>query len=122
MRKRRRRISTPKFQLSPDIKRDIFVILIFAIAFINILAMFNLAGAVGNSINNFWQMIFGWGWWIWPFLMILIGYLIINIEKLEISATKWIGLIIFELTFSGLLHLFVRIQNFDMAKAGEGGG
>ncbi len=122
MRKRRRRYSKPKLQLSPDTKRDIFVILIFAIALINILAMFNLAGTFGNSINNFWQMIFGCGWWIWPFVMILIGYLIINIEKLEITATKWIGLLIFELTFSGLLHLFVGIQNFEIAKQGEGGG
>ena len=122
MPRRKRRFTVPKLQLASHVKQDIFVVLIFAIAFINILAMFDLAGTFGNSINNFWQMIFGFGWWIWPFVMILIGYLIINIEKLEISATKWTGLLIFELTFSGLLHLFVRVQDFNMAKQGEGGG
>ena len=122
MPRRKRRFTVPKLQLASHVKQDIFVVLIFAIAFINILAMFDLAGTFGNSINNFWQMIFGFGWWIWPFVMILIGYLIINIEKLEISATKWTGLLIFQLTFSGLLHLFVRVQDFNMAKQGEGGG
>ena len=111
-----------KFELHHEVKKDILVICIFAIALLSLLAIFDLIGKFGIWIDNFWQMIFGWGWWLLPFLLIFIALLIINKEKREINSTKWIGLAIFQLTFSGLLELFLKEKTFENVKLGEGGG
>ncbi len=121
-RKKRYKIKRPRLNLSSETKRDIFIVFIFAIAFFSLLSIFSLAGSFGQSVDKFWQMVFGWGWLFWPFILIIIGWLIINLEKYEIKTERWLGLFLFILTFSGLLHLFAKNKAFDAIKTGQGGG
>jgi len=112
----------PRLNLSPEIKKDIFVIFLLLIAFLSLLSIFNLTGNLGQSLNIFWKMVFGWGWFLWPFILILISFLIINQEKYENKTTKWIGLLLFILTFYGLLELCIKEKTLAIAQSGIGGG
>ncbi len=121
-RRKKYKIKRPELNLSPETKRDIFSVVIFAIAFFSLFSIFNLTGSFGQIIDKFWQMVFGWGWWLWPFVLIIIGYLIINLKKYEIKPIRWLGLFLFILTFSGLLQLFAKDKTYEAAKLGQGGG
>ena len=112
----------PKIIISSETKKDIFIIFLFALAFLSLLALFNLAGGVGDSLQSFWQMTFGWGYWLTPLALIVIGYIIINSEKYESNTSRVLGLILMILSFLGILQLFTAEKTFLAAKNGMGGG
>lgn len=118
----RTRLKKPLLNISPEAKKDIFGIIILLIAILSFLSMFNFAGSFGNTIKSFWQLIFGWGWFVWPFILIIIGYFVFNIKKYEFSTARWIGLFIFILSYSGILELFTTDKTFVSIKSGLGGG
>ena len=112
----------PKIIISSETKKDIFIIFLFALAFLSLLALFNLAGGVGDSLQSFWQITFGWGYWLTPLALIVIGYIIINSEKYESNTSRVLGLILMILSFLGILQLFTAEKTFLAAKNGMGGG
>lgn len=121
-RRKKFKFNRPDFEISHDTRRDIFAIIIFLIALLSILSMFNLTGDVGRLIDIFWQMIFGLAWWIWPFALITIFFMIINKEKLEIKTGRWIGLFLFLLSLVGIFHIFAENKSFNAVREGLGGG
>src|SRR3990167_5214986 len=122
MSKQHKSSKVPKIIISSETKKDIFIIFLFALAFLSLLAMFNLAGRVGDSLQSFWQMTFGWGYWLTPLALIVIGYIIINSEKYESNTSRVLGLILMILSFLGILQLFTAEKTFLAAKNGMGGG
>jgi S-DNA-T family DNA segregation ATPase FtsK/SpoIIIE len=112
----------PKIKLSPETKKDIGVIVLFALAFLSLLSIFNLTGGFGRSLNSFWQLVFGWGWWVWPVILILIGYLVINQEKYLFKFINWLGFFVLIFSLAGLLQLFSPDKTFTAVKEGIGGG
>jgi len=111
-----------KIAISPETKKDILVILVFALAFLSLLALFNLVGGVGASLIAFWRLIFGWGYVLGPMALIITGYTIINSEKYESNLTKILGLFLSILSFLGILQLFNQEKTFTAAQNGSGGG
>lgn len=107
---------------SAEIRKDISVIIIFAVAFLSLLSVFNLTGAFGQFIAALWQSVFGWVWWLWPFILILVGWLIINQERFEIKTGRWVGLLLFLISLCGILHLFASDKTLTTIKLGTGGG
>jgi len=122
MSKQHKSSKVPKIIISSETKKDIFIIFLFALAFLSLLALFNLAGGVGDSLQLFWQMTFGWGYWLTPLALIVIGYIIINSEKYESNTSRVLGLILMILSFLGILQLFTAEKTFLAAKNGMGGG
>ena len=122
MSKQHKSSKVPKIIISSETKKDIFIIFLFALAFLSLLALFNLAGGVGDSLQSFWQMTFGWGYWLTPLALIVIGYIIINSEKYESNTSRVLGLILMILSFLGILQLFTAEKTFLAAKNGMGGG
>ncbi len=116
------RIKPPKFHLSPEIKRDILAIFLAALAIFSLLSIFNLTGTAGQALDNFWQMIFGWGWWLWPIILLVVVYLSINQEKINLKFSHWFGLLLCVLSIFGLLQLFSTDQNLAASQEGLGGG
>jgi len=105
------------------IKQDIFVLLIFFAAAFFALSVFDLTGSVGRFIDKFWQQIFGWSWWFWPIILFFIGYFIIFKERKNITGWRWLGLFLFVISYSGLLHLFINREDaLTKALDGLGGG
>lgn len=105
-----------------EIRQDIGVIILIAIAFLSLLSLFGLTGDFGQWVDSLWQSVFGWVWWLWPFVLILISWLVINKERLEIKTGRWVGLFLFFLSLCGLLHLFASDQTLATIKLGAGGG
>ncbi|HOY56020.1 MAG TPA: DNA translocase FtsK 4TM domain-containing protein [bacterium] len=105
------------------IKRDILFFFILAVAVFSILAMFGLAGKAGTWVDRIWQLTFGWGWWAWPLMLLALCYWIINKKRLEIKSFRWVGILLFVLAYSGILHLLVGgNEPLNIASQGMGGG
>jgi len=110
-------------KMPSPIKRDILFFFILAVAVFSILAMFGLAGKAGTWVDKMWQLAFGWGWWTWPLMLLALCYWIINKNRLEIKSFRWIGMLLFVLAYSGILHLLVGgNEPLNIASQGMGGG
>ncbi|MFH1225753.1 MAG: DNA translocase FtsK 4TM domain-containing protein [bacterium] len=119
--RRYRRSYEPRFELSPETKRGIAIVLLFAGAGVSILGLLGLAGRAGELVVNFLSLLFGWGRFIFPLTLVCLGYFLINPERYEITPLNWLGLFLFELSFHGLLHLFVPLEQ-AFERVGQAGG
>ncbi len=123
MGRKKNRHYEPRFELSPETKRGIAIVLLFAVAGVSILSLLNLAGRAGELATGFLSILFGWGRFLFPLILILVGYFLINPERYEITPLNWIGLFLFELSFHGLLHLFIPLEKaFEIIGSRSGGG
>jgi len=113
----------PHLDLDPDTKRGIFIVLILAIGAISILGLFDSAGMVGSYIKIFLTLAFGWGRWIVPIILLILGYILFMEEKYEIRGSNYLGLVIFLLSFHSLLFFFIEKDQWsNMIELGKGGG
>ncbi len=123
MGRKKNRHYEPRFELSPETKRGIAIVLLFAVAGVSILSLLNLAGRAGELATGVLSILFGWGRFLFPLILILVGYFLINPERYEITPLNWIGLFLFELSFHGLLHLFIPLEKaFEIIGSRSGGG
>lgn len=112
----------PQFNLSPETKRGIAIVLLFALAGISILSLLGFAGRAGEMITVGLNLAFGWGRFIFPVVLILLGYFLINPERYEITPLHWIGLFLFELSFHAIFSLFVPVDKAFELVGQKGGG
>jgi DNA segregation ATPase FtsK/SpoIIIE, S-DNA-T family len=129
MARRRRKLNSldyirlPKMDLDPDMKRGIFIILILAFGAISFLSLFGLAEGLGVYLEKVAIFLFGWGKWIFPLSFLAIGFLMYNQDKTWVRGANYLGIFIFIISFSALLHTFVGENNWQTAvKEGAGGG
>ncbi len=116
-------IRLPKVDLDPDMKRGIFIILILAFGAISFLSLFGLAEGLGKYLEQGIIFLFGWGKWLFPLTMLAIGFLMYNRDKDWVRGANYLGLFIFLIFFSALLHILVGQDNWQLAvEGGEGGG
>lgn len=116
-----RRSYEPRFQLSPETKKGVAIVLLFAVAGVSILSLLGLAGQAGELVVRFLSLFFGWGRFIFPLTLVVLGYFLINPERYEVTPLNWIGLFLFELSFHGLLNLFVPLEQ-ALERVGQAGG
>ena len=129
VRRRRRKLNSldyirlPKVDLDPDMKRGIFIILILAFGAISLLSLFGLAEGLGAYLEQGIIFLFGWGKWLFPLTVMAIGFLMYNRDKDWFRGSNYLGLFIFLIFFSALLHIMVGQDNWQLAiKEGAGGG
>lgn len=116
-------IRIPKVKLDPDMKRGIFIILILAFGAISFLSLLGLAEGLGKYLEQVIIFLFGWGKWLFPLAMLAIGFLMYNRDKDWSRGANYLGLFIFIIFFSALLHIMVGQDNWQSAvKEGIGGG
>jgi len=122
--------------LSPAAKRSIAVIILFAIALISLLAIFDLAGKLGPVIDKILHILLGhFGFWTFPIILATIGYMLVvkprvdeEIEEevegeTKIGILRWVGLFLLVVSYSGLFHLSVEVSEaWSLIGDGEGGG
>jgi len=116
-------INLPKMNLDPDTKRGIFIILILAFGAISLLSLFGLAEGLGTYLEKGIVFLFGWGKWLFPMALIAIGFLMYHRDKYWVRGANYLGLFIFIIAFSALLHTFIGQDNWRAAvDQGAGGG
>jgi S-DNA-T family DNA segregation ATPase FtsK/SpoIIIE len=126
--KKRRDIEVEEtyYSLTAETKKGLAVILLLALAVISLLSFFNLAGIAGVYINLGIAMAFGVIKILFPLILLFLAYILIRKNKVPTSWITYLGLLLFVLGLTGLIHLFAGRHNLlepmDMALTGEGGG
>jgi len=111
-------------EIDPPIKRGIFIVILFLIAIISLFSIFDLAGVLGRYIYQILNLVFGWGFWIFPLVLLVADYLYyLDNDKYYFSHSNWLGMFLLIIGYSGFFHL---TQNPDTFKQtvhdGIGGG
>ncbi|MBU0612884.1 DNA translocase FtsK [Patescibacteria group bacterium] len=109
--------------LNPGTRRGIIIVTIFVVAVISILSFFDLAGSVGNFLDQVLMVVFGWGSFLFPLILLVVGYLLIFPDKYSLGPSNYLGVFLFVLALSGIFHLFVLQEEAVLAiSEGRGGG
>jgi S-DNA-T family DNA segregation ATPase FtsK/SpoIIIE len=112
--------------LHSDAKRSIAAVLLFAFSLILILGYVDAAGKLGTLLDNGMGMMFGYGKWPFPLLLMVAGVMFLTRRRTTLAdAVKYIGLLIAFISVLGLTHLLSGDTENDLlrlAKAGQGGG
>jgi len=106
--KKEKQLAEP--QLSTDAKKGILAIFLFTVALISILSLFGLASDLGTYLSMVLGYLFGWGQALFPIVLIIFGIALVFPDKYEINWTHYLGLVIFTLSFLGLLHLTIDLE------------
>ena len=109
--------------MSPETKRALGIIFLFALGVLSVLAFFDLAGPVGNTWRLFLATFFGRVDVLVPLLLLAVAMHTLFPEKFAVERGQWWGVVCLLMALIGLFHL--RIPSEDaLAVIGEerGGG
>jgi S-DNA-T family DNA segregation ATPase FtsK/SpoIIIE len=112
--------------LHSDAKRSIAAVLLFAFSLIVILGYFDAAGKLGSWLDHGMGILFGYGKWPFPLLLMVAGVMFLTRRKTTLAdAVKYVGLLVAFLAILGFTHLLSGDTAADLlrvANAGAGGG
>ncbi len=113
----------PEIDLDPEIKKSILSIVLLILGALAMLSLFDLAGAMGTYVSAGLELVFGWGKWIFPLLLFLLGVSLFREDVFGSEGLSLFGLFLFIVSIQTLMHLFVRVDLWDKSiQNGEGGG
>ncbi|MBD3238858.1 MAG: hypothetical protein GF332_04455 [Candidatus Moranbacteria bacterium] len=126
MAKRKKRSGKSKQKTSgevdPRIKKTILGIILISLGILWLLAVLNVAGDLGEKIDDYLALIFGVGRFFIPFGLIFLGFKLFK-KKSSFSLMIILGGILIFISFWGLLHFFHDADKYKKtAQVGEGGG
>ncbi|MFH1890854.1 MAG: DNA translocase FtsK 4TM domain-containing protein [Candidatus Kuenenbacteria bacterium] len=126
MRRRKKRksgFSGDFLEVENSTKKGIFIVVIFVVALISLLSIFDLAGGFGRWMYKVLKLVFGWGFWIFPLVLLAAGYLNLKNTKYFFRTINWIGFLLLVLGYSGFFHLVQDPELYkEILKDGIGGG
>lgn len=102
-------------------RQSLFAIALCAAAVIFLLSFFELAGEVGQVIDDGLAALFGWDRWLFALILIVISWRLLFSGEHGFGALNYIGMVLFFLSFNGLLNLLmVDPEQYvdDLARAG----
>ena len=108
--------------VSAETRKSIFIIILLVLALVSFLSLFDLAGALGQFIRQSLGAIFGWGLYLFPVIMLVLGYALLRPEKYDIKPSNCLGLIILFLSYSGLFQFFKDFNEPAVLAQAQGGG
>ncbi len=110
-------------EIDNSIKRSIFVIIIFLLAILSLLSIFDLAGVFGRYFYQILKSLLGWGFWTAPLVLFALFYLLLFRRQYRFTYLNWIGCLILILGYSGFFHLWVGPEHFkEVLGSANGGG
>lgn len=116
-------ISIPGINLSPEIKQSIWAVFFLTFGILSFLGFFDAAGKLGYYLSIAMIWLAGWGRWLLPLLCIVLGWQLLRHRDRALGGLRYFGTFLFTWSFLGILQLFVKAAEWDLAlEAGEGGG
>ena len=113
----------PEFEIGDEIKKDAIGIFLFAMALISILSFVDLAGGLGEKINEIMRLSFGMGTFLFPVILFFLGWRMIKSEDIIEGKTSFVGIVMIFAFVLSIVHIFNTPETmFEIAKAGDGGG
>lgn len=108
--------------LQSDAKRSIAAVFLFSFAIILLLGFFDAAGKLGDALDRTMGMLFGFGKWPFPLLLILTSVMLLRRRSTTwADGVKYFGLLIAFLSFLGFTHLMSGDTIDDLMKLAEQG-
>ncbi|MDO8598513.1 MAG: DNA translocase FtsK 4TM domain-containing protein [bacterium] len=102
-RRREREESIP--ELSPETRRGIAIVLLFAFGAIGALAFAGIAGSAGVAIADALRGLFGLAAFLVPVVALLLAALFLRTDRPPFAVLQLLGLVLLALSVTGLLHL-----------------
>lgn len=93
--------------LKPETKESIIAILLFCLAVILMLARFKKAGPVGDFIYAGLAQFFGWGYYLIPFISLVIGALFLISQQKKLVGVTFLGASFFVISGLGLIDIIL---------------
>ncbi|RMD51167.1 DNA translocase FtsK [Candidatus Parcubacteria bacterium] len=110
-------------ELSEETKKGIAAIIIALLGIISLLGFFGLAGKIGYVIDDKNALLFGWNRWLFDLILIILAWELLRAKKNILRFSKLFGLIIFFISFNGLLNLLLTdINVLDESELSLAGG
>jgi len=117
------KLNIPQIEVSEGTKKDVIAIFLFVLALISFLSFADLSGGLGEKLSGIIKILFGWGFFLFPLILILGGWRIIKSETVFASRTSVLGTAILAFAALSFLHIFYEPSAmFEIAKSGSGGG
>lgn len=112
-----------KLNLSGEVKRSVAAIFLFALAVVSILGFLDKAGILGGYIDKTVGLLFGFGKWLSPVVMVIAGIILLFRKETLFYVSKLIGLMVAFASALGFLHIYLDGDNLlKIAQEGKGGG
>ncbi|MFA6511705.1 MAG: DNA translocase FtsK 4TM domain-containing protein [Patescibacteria group bacterium] len=109
-------------ELSPESRRGIIIVILGLVAVLTILSFFGIAGDIGEAIEGFTSLTFGWWQYALPVVVVFIAYAVYKEEQFPWTVRAWLGLVFFILSSTALLSIFLDADLLGDIASGEGGG
>lgn len=111
------------WSINSETKKGILIIVLFVLAALSLLGLFDLSGEFGRVVVYILSLIFGDLKWLFPVLAILFGYFLFKGDRYQVRVINYLGALLLALGLTALWHLkFAPKESWLMAKLGEGGG
>lgn len=109
--------------VSTSTQNGLVILAFFVSATITFLSFVGLAGSFGNGVDTFFGWLLGWGRYVLPLVLAILGYVLLFPEEYKIRTLNTVGLAVFFLSTLGLLHMVYSVNELAQAAAhGKGGG
>jgi S-DNA-T family DNA segregation ATPase FtsK/SpoIIIE len=117
------RVNLPVFELDGRAKRSIGIVLVFALGLISLLGLFNMSGQTGIFLSKWLILIFGFGKWLVPLILLFWGILLVRDKTVDIKFSDYLGLFLLFISYQTLFHFFFAQEKWlGIVKMGVGGG
>jgi DNA segregation ATPase FtsK/SpoIIIE, S-DNA-T family len=100
----------PEDTLNTEVKNSLFAILFLVLSLIFVLSAFNLAGPFGRILLKIFNYLLGWGYFILPFLLILISFNFLRslTEKINLNIFTFFGCFLILLSILSISEVFIQ--------------
>jgi len=97
--------SAPEFYVSPETRRGIGVVFLYAIAVLSALAIFGVAGSFGHLLDRGLTGLLGWDRVIFPIIVAVFATKILVPERIQLRTVGSLGLVLLALVVNGTIEL-----------------
>lgn len=106
--------------LSDGVKQSIFAVAIVVTGVLFLLSFFGAGGTVGAFFDGILTSLFGWDRWLFAIVLLALGWSAIFPDRRLLSNVNLIGILVFFLSFNGLLNLLLAKEGLieDVERAG----
>lgn len=97
-------------RLRAETKHGIAVVFFFTLGAVCALSLLGLAGGMGEAIKHGLRSLFGMPTVLAPVVVLLIGYALAKPQKYSIRFSHGVGMVLFLISFTGMFHLFIPLD------------
>jgi len=116
-------LTLPEFNLNALAKRSIFIVILLVLGLVSLLGLFNLSGHFGVFTAKWLSLIFGYGRWPAPFILLYWALILIRQTKNPLKFTDYLGLGLLFASYQTLFHFFIDPLKWEsIILEGVGGG